>query len=408
MLAWSGGRTYCLRRVTHPRRMGARHGSKTSWREGRRVELNPGLGFTEEQEMLRESVRAVLREQCPLPVVRAMEQDEDGFPVGLWRQIAALGWLGMMAPEEHGGSGGSFLEAAMVLDEMGRALFPAPYLWTTLCGQIVAAQGSKEQRSRYLPAVVAGEALLTLAWTEAAGRWEADGLATRLEGARVYGEKCFVPYAGSATHLLVGAQEGGRCVVCIVPRRQSAITVAPLRTAGWDKQDVVTLDGAVVEEVLPHGEAVLEQAIALGAAMQCMLMAGMAQRVLEMTRDYAKSRVQFGRPIGNFQAVQHHLADMAVDTDISRAMSYQLAQRIAEGKDYALEASLAKVFVAQAAARVMDTGHQVHGGIGLITDHAMQMYFLRVKPLVNLLGDVDFHLRRVERALPAMAAGAPR
>lgn len=388
--------------------MGARHGVR-GWRKGMRVELSPGLGFTGEQEMLRQSVRAVLGEQCPLPVVRAMEQDEDGFPVGLWRQIAALGWLGMLAPEEYGGGGRSFLDAAIVLDEMGRALFPAPYMWTVLCGEVIASHGAREQRARYLPMVASGEALLTLAWTEAAGVWRTDGLVTRLQGGRVHGEKCFVPYAGSATHLLVAAKDGGgRTVVCIVRRRQAGVTAAPLRTAGWDKQDVVTLDGAAVEEVIADGEAALEQALVLGTAMQCMVMAGMAQRVLEMTRDYAKSRVQFGRPIGNFQAVQHHLANMAVDTDISRAMAYQLAQRIAEGKEYALEASLAKAFVAQAAARVMDTGHQVHGGIGLITDHAMQMYFLRLKPLTNLLGDADFHLRRVERAMPAMAAGAPR
>ena len=212
-----------------------------------------------------------------------------------------------------------------------------------------------------------------------------------------------MPYGGSASHLLVAAKQGDEPVVCIVPRSQAGIRGTDLATTGWDKQQNISLGQVAVGagDILgDSGEAVLESALTMGAAMQCLVLCGMAQRVLEMTLDYAKIRVQFGRPIGSFQAVQHHLANMAVDADTSRTVSYQLAQRITSGEPHRFEASAAKAYVATACNRVLSTGHQVHGGIGVISDHPMQRYFLRAKPLETLLGDIAFHTRRVSDALP--------
>jgi alkylation response protein AidB-like acyl-CoA dehydrogenase len=269
-----------------------------------------------------------------------------------------------------------------------------------------------EQKQKHLTSIADGAAAFTLAWTEQSGEYGPGLLRTSIAGhggaLTLTGAKYFVPSGSQATHYLVVASGPDRkTVLAIVPRQQPAVAVRALSTTGRDNQAVVEFKQTPVSpgDLLPgDGAAILERALQLGAAMQCLYMSGMAQRALEITRDYAKVRVQFGRPIGSFQAVQHHLANMAADTDISRNLAYRLAERIAAGQDVAFEASAAKAWCAPACMRVMQTGHQVHGGIGVITDHAMQMYFLRMKPFEVLLGDADFHTKRVGARLMDLVA----
>jgi len=376
------------------------------------MELNVGITFTQEQEMLRSSARAFLNKEAPLTFVRSLEQAPASFPAELWKKIADLGWPSLPVPAQYGGSDGSFLDVAVLLDELGRAAFPGPYLWTALSAMLLQQYGSEEQKRKHLPAVADGVAVFTIAWPEKAGEYTAEHLAATLHlaagGYALTGNKYFVPCGSYATHYLVAAKTPeGKVAVTIVPRVQASVSAKALATTGWDNQANVDFRATPVAkgDLLPgDGAAILERAIQLGAAMQSLFMSGMAQRALEFTRDYAKVRVQFGRPIGSFQAVQHHLANMASDADISRNTAYRLAERIVQGGDIAFEASAAKAWCAPACMRVMQTGHQVHGGIGVITDHAMQMYFLRMKPLETLLGDADFHTKRVGARLMDLVA----
>ena len=355
--------------------------------------------------MLRSSARNFLAKETPLTFVRSLEQKTDAYPAELWKKIADLGWPSLPIAGQYGGSEGTFLDVAVLLDEMGRALFPGPYLFSTLCVLLIQEFGSDKTKGKYLPLIADGKAIFTLAWTEKTGEYT-DHLETTAEeganGATITGHKMFVPCGSYATHYLVAAKTKSGIGIYVVSREQATVSTKPLSTTGWDNQANVDFKKTHVSKddvFSTDGATVLERAVQLGAAMQCVVMSGMAQRATEITGDYAKIRVQFGRPIGSFQAVQHHLANMAVDTDISRNMAYRVAERITNGEDVRFDASAAKAFCGPACMRVMKTGHQVHGGIGVINDHAMQMFFLRMKPLEMLLGDCDFHTHRISDRL---------
>ena len=376
------------------------------------MELNVGIKFSQEQEMLRSSARAFLGKEAPLTFVRSLEQSPGHFPAELWKKVAEVGWPSLPVPAQYGGSDGGFLDVAVLLDELGRALFPGPFLWSSLSALLLGQFGAEEQKKKYLPAIADGVAVFTIAWPEKSGDYALEPMETAAtrkgEGLILSGRKYFVPCGSYATHYLVAAKTPEKkLAVAIVPREQPSVAARALATTGWDNQAIVDFKDTPLgnADLLPaDGAAVLQRALHLGVAMQCLYMSGMAQRALEITRDYAKVRVQFGRPIGSFQAVQHHLANMAADTDISRNVSYRLAERIAVDGDIAFDAPAAKAWCAPACMRVMQTGHQVHGGIGVITDHAMQMYFLRMKPLEMLLGDADFHTRLVAGRLKGLVA----
>ena len=376
------------------------------------MEWNVGIKFTQEQEMLRSSARAFLGKETPLTFVRSLEQNAAHFPAELWKKVAEVGWPSLPVPAQYGGSDGSFLDVAVLLDEMGRALFPGPFLWSSLCALLLQEFGTEGQKKKYLTAIADGVAVFTIAWPEKSGECVLEPMETAAarkgESLTLNGRKYFVPSGSYATHYLVAMKTPEKKpALAIVPREQPSVTATALATTGWDNQAIVEFKETPLanDDILPaDGGLVLQRALQLGVAMQCLYMSGMAQRALEITRDYAKVRVQFGRPIGSFQAVQHHVANMAADTDISRNVSYRLAERIAVGGDIAFDASAAKAWCAPACMRVMQTGHQVHGGIGVITDHPMQMYFLRMKPLEMLLGDADFHTRQVAGRLKGLVA----
>ena len=365
------------------------------------------MGLTEIQQMLKTSAQEFLSRECPTTLVREMEEDERGYPDELWRQIAGLGWCGVPFPEQYGGTGGDFLDLAVLLEEMGRALVPSPFFSSVVLGGLtILDAGSDAQKNDLLSRVCDGSGIMTLAVTEASATYEAWGVETTAtadgNGFALNGTKLFVPDAHVADVIIVAARTGAEgdpedgITLFLVPARMEGLEVTPIRTIGNERQFEVSLNNvrlpasAVLGEV-DGGWPIAERAIQRAVAGQCALMLGGANQVLDMTVEYVKQRTQFGRPVGSFQAVQHHCAQMATDVEGCRGVAYQAAWQLAEGAPAQREVSIAKAWISQAYRRVCATAHQCHGAIGFTKEHDLQLYTRRAKVQELGYGDANYH-----------------
>ena len=373
------------------------------------------FALSEEQEMLKKMARDFLENECPKPLVREMEEDEKGYSPELWKKMADLGWMGLVFPAEYGGEGMAFLDLAVLVEELGRALVPGPYMSTVVyCGLPILEAGTEEQKKELLPQIAKGELIATLALTEPSASWDPVGVETT---ASADGDDFVI----SGTKLFISDAHVANCLLCVARTKQSAdpedgitvflvdakspgLSMTALKTIGSDKQFEVVFDKVRVPRKNVLGEvdkgwAVVKTLLPQAILAQCALMVGGAQQVLEMTVNYAKERVQFGRPIGSFQAIQHKCADMATDVDGCRFITYQAAWKLSEGLPCALEVSMAKAWVSEAYRRTCAEGHQIHGGIGFIKDHDMQLYYRRAKTSELLFGDADYHRELVAQQI---------
>jgi len=365
------------------------------------------FALSEEQEMLRNSARDFLTKECPKTLVRQMETDEKGYSPNMWKGMADLGWTGLVFPEAYGGSGMTFLDLCVLIEELGRALAPSPFVPTVVyCGLPILAAGTDDQKKQFLPKIAKGEMIMTLALTEPSARWDAGGVTVKAtaEGDDfvITGTKLFVLDAHIANYLLVvtrtkdGKNKEEGITLFLVDAKSPGIKLNALKTMGSDKQFEVIFNKVKVPKKnilgkLDHGWSIVQDLIPKATLAQCAWMVGGSQQVLEMTVNYAKERVQFGRPIGSFQAIQHKCANMATDVDGSRFVTYQAAWKLTEGQKCALEVSMAKAWVSEAHRRTCAEGHQIHGGIGFIKDHDMQLYYRRAKASELAFGDADYH-----------------
>ena len=375
------------------------------------------MGLTEIQQMLKTSAQEFLTRECPTTLVREMEEDERGYPDNLWRQMAGLGWTGVPFPEVYGGTGGDFLDLAVLLEEMGRALAPSPYFSTVILGGLtVLDAGSDAQKDDLLSRVCDGSGIMTLAVTEASASYDAWGVETTAtadgSGYALNGTKLFVPDAHVADVIIVAARTGQDgdpaegITLFLVPARMEGLEVAPIHTIGSERQfevrlNNVRLPGSAVLGEENGGWRIAERAIQRGVAGQCITMLGGATAVLDMTVEYVKQRTQFGRPVGSFQAVQHHCAQMATDVEGCRGVAYQAAWMLAEGQPAHREISIAKAWISQAYRRVCATAHQCHGAIGFTKEHDLQLYTRRAKVQELSYGDSNYHK---ELAMASIAA----
>ena len=370
------------------------------------------LGLSETQQMLRSSAREFLEGECPDTYVRAMEEDERGYTPEMWRKLAEQGWLGLIFPERYGGVGMSFADLSILLEEMGAALLPGPFFPTVvLGGMAILEAGSEEQKRKFLPQISEGQLIFTLALTEPSASWAPSGVKTSATASgneyAISGTKLFVPSAHVADYMVVAARTGPGerdITLFIVPRESNGVSQTLLRTIASDRQSEVVLDAATVPDSAILGEVdkgwdIVEKVLLWGAVGKCAEMVGGAQRVLDMTVEYVKQRVQFGRPIGSFQAIQHHCANMASDVEGSRFITYQAAWRLAEGLPAELEVAVAKAWVSDAYRRICALGHQCHGAIGFTKEHNMQLYSRRAKTAELAFGDSDLHLETVAEAI---------
>jgi alkylation response protein AidB-like acyl-CoA dehydrogenase len=329
--------------------------------------------------------------------------------------MADLGWMGLVYPEQYGGSGMTFLDLAVLIEELGRAIVPAPFLSTVVyCGLPILAAGTDEQKKQFLPKIAKGDIIMALALTEPSASWDAGGIETKAtpEGDHfvINGTKLFVQDAHIANYMLVVARtkEGKHkeegITLFLVDAKSPGIKLTPLKTIASDKQFEVVFHNVKVpqKDILgkqDHGWAIIQDMIPKATLAQCAYMVGGAQQVLEMTVNYAKERVQFGKQIGSFQAIQHKCANMVTDVDGARFITYQAAWKMAEGLPTALEVSMAKAWVSEAYRRTCSEGHQIHGGIGFIKDHDMQLYFRRAKANELAFGDADYHRELVAQQI---------
>ena len=379
--------------------------------------------LNEEQEMLKTAARGFLSKECPKALVREMAQDESGHPVELWQKMAELGWPGLIVPEAYGGLGGGFLDLAVLLEEMGRACLPGPFFSTVVLGGLFLLNaGSEEQKQDLLPGVARGEVLLTLALTEPSAGYDAASVEVKAVADNgdyvISGTKLFVPDAHIADYMMciartrkgAAAEEG--ITAFLVDAKSPGIGCTVLKTIVGDKLCEVAFDRVRVPKQhivgeLDQGWAPVEETLQQARVVKCAEMVGGAQQVVEMAADYTKERMVFGRPLGSFAVVQHHIANMMIDVDGCRCLTYEAAWKLSEGLPCTMEIHMAKAWASDAYRRVTAVGQQVFGGVGFIEDHDMPLYYRRAKAAETALGDANFHRERVARQISLATRATP-
>src|ERR1700730_13731110 len=377
------------------------------------------IGFSEEQEMLRETARKFLDDECTTQLVPRLMAPEEAITAEFWKKLAEQGWLGILYSEEDGGSGMGLVDLVVLMEEIGRAVMPGPYPATVLLGgAAIATAGSPAQRGEWLPRIVAGEVKATLAVTEPNARWDAAGItATAREtrgGFALSGTKMFVPDAHLADVLVVAARsrdgstmEDGVSLF-LVPKSAAGLAIRRLPSVDETRKLCeVTLDNVSVPAAALLGElhqgweplaGVIDRAAVALSAEIC----GAAQRVLDMTVDYAKLRVAFGKPIGSYQGVKHKCADMLIEIENAKSLTYYAAWAVDEVEpDAAMAVSMAKAAASDAAREVGAAGIQLHGGIGMTWEHDLQLYLKRAKADEVMFGDATWHRERIARLMGA-------
>ncbi|MFU8795911.1 MAG: acyl-CoA dehydrogenase family protein [Dehalococcoidia bacterium] len=374
------------------------------------------FGLSEEQEMLRASAREFLHKECPRQLVKQLDESREGYSPDLWQKMSAQGWMGLVFPEQYGGGGGSFIDLTVLLEEMGYGMLPGPFFSTVVLGGLtILAAGNEEQKMALLPDVAGGKMILALALTEPAGRYDAASVVARAVphngGYVINGTKLFVHDASTADRMICVARtsksenpEDG-ITLFLVDAGGPGIRCTPLGTLARDGQCEVVFDNAYVSETGLVGEAdkgwaTVTDTLQKATVAKCAEMVGGAQAVLDMTVAYAKERVQFGRPIGSFQAIQHYCADMVTDVSGSRFVTYRAAWKVSEGLPAAADVAVAKAWTGDAYGRVTLLAHQIFGAIGFTMDHDIHMYYRRARAGQAVFGDADF-----QRSILAQALG---
>jgi alkylation response protein AidB-like acyl-CoA dehydrogenase len=346
------------------------------------------------QQMLIATAREFLRKHCPPEHLQTLALDARGMDDALWRRMAELGWQGLLVPPEHGGSGGSLLDVVLLVEEMGRAGAPGPFVPSAVVATaLLIGTGSSEQQKRWLPALAGGERIVSVALG-------GDELAVEPAG-HLTGRALFVE-AAHVAHALVVAARGGRDLeLFLVPTDRRGVARHPLEAIGPEKLFEVTFDRVAVgreDRLAAAGEA-LAPARQAGALARTAEMVGGAQRVLELAVEHAKSRVQGGRPIGGYQAIQHACADLVRDVDCSRGLLYAAAWRASEGAPAATDVAMAKAYAGEACLGVARRGHQIFGAIGYCEEHPLHLLHKRIHAASLDFGDVAAHLEAVAQAI---------
>jgi 3-oxocholest-4-en-26-oyl-CoA dehydrogenase beta subunit len=368
------------------------------------------FSLNEEQKILKNTAREFFEKECPKSLVKEMIKDELGYCPQLWKKMADLGWMGMVLDPRYDGIGGSFLDLTLLLEEMGRALFPGPFFSTVVLGALtIMASGDEKNKQKLLPAIAAGDLILTLGLTEPNGHYGQEGMKTEAvkKGGDyiINGTKLFVPDAHIARYVIcVARTANGGITLFLVDTRSSGVTLTPLLTIAGDRQSEIIFNnvkmhsGYILGE-LGKGWSYIEEVWPKVVVARCAEMVGGAQQVLDMTVQYAKERHQFGRPIGSFQAIQHYIADMLTEVEGCRHLTYQAAWMLSEGLPCKKEVAVAKSWCSDAFKKVTGVSHQVHGAIGFTEEHDLYLYYKHAKAWELLFGDAYHHRETVAQEM---------
>lgn len=364
------------------------------------------LSFSPAQQLLQQSARALLQQRCPIEGVQAIALDPRGFAADLWKEIATLGWPGLLVPPELGGSGGSLGDALALVEELGRACFPGPFIASAVVATTALAAAGGRRAQTLLRGLAAGERICALAVLEEPGRLESEAVALPVEApGRLTGTKRFVADAHVATDVIVVGRGAAGPTAVVLPIDRGGITARPLDSMTGDK--LFELEFVSVEigpdDLLGapgDGWALLGPAFRAGALARGAEMAGAAQRVLELCVEHARVRVQGGRPIGGYQAVQHACADLFRDVESARWLVWEAAWKLDSGQpDAELAVAAAKAYGAEAGLRVARRGHQIMGAIGYCEEHPLHLLHKRILAASLDAGDAGVHLETVARAI---------
>jgi alkylation response protein AidB-like acyl-CoA dehydrogenase len=369
------------------------------------------FGFSEEQELLRSEVRKFLDQNASMEEVRRIVETPLGYDKQLWARMAELGWVGLTVPEEHGGAGLDLVTLLVVLEETGRSLFPSPLISTVLAATAIERLGSSEQQQRWLPGLAEGSQVGAFALVEETDNLDPEGITLEGEpedpGVILNGSKLFVPDAGQADLFVVAFRSGSGAEdvsLAVVEKGASGVQVDDYpvmdltkRTGKLGLEGVRVGPGEILGET---GRAWPEigHLVNCGATLVAAEMIGAAEAAVDITVKFANERVQFDSPIGRFQAVKQPLAEMYVDVESFKSLTYYAAWALEEGaEDGALAASRAKAYASEAFARIGIDGVQLHGAVGFTWEYDIQMYLKRSKWARPMFGDSDYHYERIAR-----------
>jgi alkylation response protein AidB-like acyl-CoA dehydrogenase len=374
------------------------------------------IAFTEEQEMLRSTASDFLAKECPKTLVRELEEDEEkGYSPEVWKKMAELGWMGLVIPEEYDGMGMTFQDLAIILEEMGRNILPGPFFCTVVEGALpILDFGSDEQKSEFLPKIASGELIFTMAHLEANGVYGASGIAAKAaakdDSFVISGTKLFVEMAQVADYLICvtrtkeGASPEDGITLFIVDAKSPGISCKVIPTIGMDKLCEVRFEGVTVPKAnmlgeLDKGWPIVEKVVERGATAKCAESLGGIQASVDMTVAYSKERVQYDRPIGAFQALQHIMADMWITLQTTKYLVYEAVWMESEGLPCAKMAAMAKAYVNEAYKWVTERAVSLHAGIGTSRDHDVGLYYRRAKAADIAFGGTDLHREAVAKEI---------
>jgi alkylation response protein AidB-like acyl-CoA dehydrogenase len=364
------------------------------------------LSFTEEQEILRKFAKDFLDVKFPKKVIREVEETDAGYLTDAWKEMAELGWMGLPFSEKYGGAGMTFLDLAVLLEEMGKASMPGPYFATVMLGAFpISDFGTEEQKGKYLTGVSAGNMIMTMALTESDGTCSPESIKTKAvsagDGWSISGTKLFVPFAHVSDYILCvartdeskKAEEG--ITVFVVDSKAQGVECTLLESIAGKLCEVSFNNVKVSKDdmvgALNEGWNLVKSTVDKAEVANCCEMVGLAQQALDMTVDYAKERKQFGKPIGSFQIIQHYCADMLINLEGMRLSTYKAAWKLSEGLDFLEDIAVAKAWAIQAADQLIGLAHQVHGAIGVTIEYDLHYYTRRLKAAELSFGSVGFY-----------------
>ena len=352
------------------------------------------FGLSESQQMLKDNARKFFAGECPMEEVRRLMETETAYDKALWEKLTEQGYTGIIFPEEYGGVGLGKVELALLMEEAGRALLPGPFFSTVaLAGSVIGALAGPADKKKYLAPICAGEARSTVAFLEANASWNPEDVQMAAASGTLTGEKLFVPDAAVADFIAVVARNG----VFVVQAKALGMQISPM--TGMDltrKLYRVAFNKAPAEKI--GDVAALAKGFDVATVALVSELVGGMQRTLDITVEFAKMRKQFGKPIGQFQAVQHQCADMYLETESSRSAAYYAAWALEENApDASIAVSIAKMYASDAARSVGNHGIQVHGGMGFTWENDVHLYYRRAKWSETAFGDSSFHRERIAR-----------
>ena len=369
------------------------------------------LALTPEQEMLKSAVRRFVEQEYAKETLLEMASSGRCAPSGPWRKLTETGWLGIVVPEEYGGEGGSLTDAGVLFEELGRGPVPGPHISSAVLSAFtVLAGGTEEQKREWLPLLADGQRSLVLALTEADHGWEQEdvSLIAKQDGAgfRLKGTKVYVFDATSATHLLcaVRSEDNGHVGLVSVPVTAPGVAIRSLPGFAWNLAEVTLEDVAVQESELlglsfEAGWSALQWAISRTIPILGAYQVGACQAVYEMSVEYSRTRIQFGTPVGRFQRVQDHIINLVNQLDAARWTTYEALWKLDTDRPANDSVHLAKAVGSEAYYQACNFAHEVHAGVGSMTEYGLTLHTTASRTLYHYLGNPRFHRRRLAEAL---------